>query len=152
MIAFGCTSGSFICPGDRIERTMHEATGAPAVTTAYSVLAALKHMGITKLSMGTPYTNFVNEEEIAFLAKNGIEVVKLHSLQLGETQEERRSIGRVPPEAAYRMCRMIDHPDAQAIFLSCTNLATIEIIEELERDLGKPVTPPIRRPSGVACR
>src|SRR5699024_3645335 len=32
-----------------------------------------------------------------------------------------------------------DHPEAQAIFVSCTNLPTYDILAPLERDLGKPV-------------
>jgi maleate cis-trans isomerase len=33
----------------------------------------------------------------------------------------------------------VDRPDAQAIFISCTNFGTLDIIESLEKKLGKPV-------------
>ena len=63
----------------------------------------------------------------------------MYGMQLGETQEERRGIGRVPPESLYRFVRHIDRDDADIIFLSCTNLATIKMIPELENEAGKPV-------------
>ena len=37
------------------------------------------------------------------------------------------------------MAREIDRPEADGIFISCTNFRTIEIIEQLEADTGKPV-------------
>ena len=38
-----------------------------------------------------------------------------------------------PAGAAYRLAR-----DADAIFISCTNFRTIDVLQELEQDLGKP--------------
>ena len=46
---------------------------------------------------------------------------------------------KVPPEAAFRLARLVDRPEAQAIFLSCTQMATIDVITDIERELGKPV-------------
>jgi maleate cis-trans isomerase len=87
----------------------------------------------------TPYVDFINEREEEFLTRHGFEVTSLHGLRLGETQAERRSIGRVPPEHVYRMARICDRPEAEAIFISCTNLATLDVIAQIEADLGKPV-------------
>ena len=33
----------------------------------------------------------------------------------------------------------VNRPDAQAIFISCSNFRTLEIIESLEKRFGKPV-------------
>ncbi len=38
-----------------------------------------------------------------------------------------------------RWQKKVDRPEAQAVFISCSNLRTLDIIEKLERDLGKPV-------------
>ncbi len=45
----------------------------------------------------------------------------------------------VTPERVAALAKEVDRPEAQAIFISCSNLRTLEIIESLERDLGKPV-------------
>lgn len=139
VIAWGCTSGSVIIPRQKLEASIVKAAGVPAVTTFGSVLAALKAFGVKKLSLGTPYVDFVNEEEVRLLEDSGFKVSAWYGLRLGETQEERRGIGRVPPESLFRLAQYIDRPDAEVIFLSCTNLATIEMIDELEAALGKPV-------------
>jgi maleate isomerase len=39
----------------------------------------------------------------------------------------------------YKLARMVNSPEAQAIFISCTNFRSLEVIEKLENDLGKPV-------------
>lgn len=139
LIAWGCTSGSIVLPRERLEASIVAASGLPAVSTIGAVLAALAAVGARTVSLGTPYVRFVNEAEVAFLEQAGIGVAAWYGMELGETQEERRGIGRVPPESLLRLVRHIDRPAADAIFLSCTNLAAIEMVSELERAIGKPV-------------
>jgi len=139
LIAYGCTSGSIVCPLDEIIAELSDRTGIPAIATAGSVVAALRALQVRRIAVATPYVDFINERETQFLAEHGFEVLALHGLRLGETQAERRSIGRVPPEHVYRMARICDRPEAEAIFISCTNLATLDVIAQIEADLGKPV-------------
>ncbi len=139
VVAYGCTSGSIICPLPQMLDQMGSRTNTPASAAAGAVIAALHAFGVKRVAVATPYVDFVNESEDRFLVEHGFEVTKLLGLNLGETQEERRGIGRVPPEQVYRMARAANTPDAEAIFISCTNLATIDVIESIERDLGKPV-------------
>ena len=139
IVAYGCTSGSIICPLPQLLKQMSDQTNTPAVVTAAAVVAALRALGVQRVALGTPYMDFVNQAEVKFLEDYGFKVTAMHGLQLGETQEERRGIGKVPPEAVFRLARLIDRPEAQAIFLSCTNLASIDVIAEIEQELGKPV-------------
>ena len=139
VIAWGCTSGSVVVPADQLEAQIVEASGIPAVTTINAVLAALDAVGAKRVALGTPYVDFVNQAEVKFLEDAGYGVTSMYGLELGETQEERRGIGRVPPESLFRLVRYIDRPEADTIFLSCTNLATVEMIAELEEEVGKPV-------------
>ncbi|WP_431285198.1 maleate cis-trans isomerase family protein [Humitalea sp. 24SJ18S-53] len=139
VIAYGCTSGSIVCSLQDIVQDLTERAKAPALATAGAVVAALRALGARRVAVATPYVDFVNESERSFLQDYGFEVASLHGLNLGETQEERRGIGRVPPEHVYRMARTCDRPDADAIFISCTNLPTLDVIAQIEADLGKPV-------------
>ena len=45
----------------------------------------------------------------------------------------------VPPESLFRLVRYIDRPEVDTIFLSCTNLATVQMIADIEEETGKPV-------------
>jgi len=139
IVAYGCTSGSIICPLPQLLSDMQEKSGVPAIATAGAVVAALRALNVKKVAVCTPYVDFVNESETSFLQDYGFEVLSMHGLQLGETQAERRGIGRVPPQHVWRMAREADRPDADAIFISCTNLATFDVLQQIEDDLGKPV-------------
>lgn len=139
VVAYGCTSGSIVCSLQDIVDDLKRRTGVPAVATAGAVVAALRALGAKCVAVATPYVDFVNESERRFLQDYGFEVAALHGLRLGETQEERRGIGRVPPEHIYRMALACDRPEADTIFVSCTNLATLDVIAQIEADLGKPV-------------
>lgn len=139
LILYACTSGSIVCPLPDILAGMRERSGKPVMATAGAVVAALRALKVRRVALATPYVEFVNESEISFLNAHDFEVTSMHGLQLGDTEVERRAIGRVPAEHAYRMARLVDRPEADAIFLSCTNLATFDVIAQIEADLGKPV-------------
>ena len=139
IVAWACTSGSVLMPPQSIEEKISAVTGCPAFCTITAVLAALKALGVQRIALGTPYVSFINETEIEFLEKAGFEVVSMYGLELGVTQEERRGIGRVPPQSMHRFCRHIDHDKADVIFISCANMAAIHEIEQIEAERGKPV-------------
>ena len=139
VVAYSCTSGSTMCPVPELLKTMTDKTGTPATAASAAVVAALRSLGVERISVGTPYTELVNTKQKLFLEQHGFRVETLKGLDLGHTQEERRGINRIPPEMAFRLARDVDRPDAQAVFLSCTALPTIDVIAELERELGKPV-------------
>ena len=48
---------------------------------------------------------------------------------------------RVPPDflTEYAVAASAKHPDADALFFSCGAMRSVEIVDELERRLGKPV-------------
>jgi maleate isomerase len=134
--AYACTSGSFVngIKGERqLVETMRSAGEAEAVTTSGALLAALTHLGIRRVATATPYDAQVTERLTTFLQEADVEVV--NSAHLGLSQE----IWTVPYEETLQLVRAADSADAEAIFVSCTNLATYDVIAPLEAELGKPV-------------
>lgn len=135
-IAYACTSGSFIygvgSDLDIIER-MEAASGASCTTTSTASVNALKAVEANKLAVVTPYAGEINERLRVFLEDSGFEVVSFKSLELV------RDIFAQPPGAAYQLAKEADTPEAQAVFISCTNFRTVEILDALEQDLEKPV-------------
>ena len=115
------------------------AGGRLVLCTSDAVLAAIRHMGITLLALATPRTEFVNRWECAWLAERGIDVVSVRVLQRGATAEARAGIGRISPDEAFDLALAADHPEAEALFISCTNFITLPIIEALESACNKPV-------------
>ncbi len=138
VVAFGCTSGSFISgPGydESVMAKMANATTAKVTTTSTAVLAALQAVGAQKIVLATPYTSDINQAELRFLEAAGYEVLNNKGLGLVEL----RDIMCQHPQTAYRLARSIDSPEADTIFISCTGFPTVDVLSQLELDLGKPV-------------
>jgi len=115
--------------GDRIASL----TGTCGLTAAQAILAALEHLGVKKLALGTPYPESISALGKAYWEAAGLDIVGYRRLagvaNIYDESEER----------AYRLAREADAPNADAILLSGTGLPTVGVLELLERDLGKPV-------------
>lgn len=111
-----------------------EATCKLRFITAFgSVLAALAHLGVRRIAFGTPYAMETTLRGKAHLEAHGIEVVHFGILP-GVV-----NIYDETPERAYQLGRMIDHAQADAVFLSGVGMPTVATLAALEADLGKPV-------------
>jgi maleate isomerase len=112
--------------------------GAPAVTAAGAVRAALQRLGVKRVALGTPYQQSVSEQGKAYWQAAGFEIVGYR--RLGDTG----SIYDETEERAYELARAADAPNADAVLLSGTGLPTIGVLERLERELRKPVVSSIQ--------
>lgn len=140
LIAYGCTAGSMVTPVEALPAFMSERTGLPAVTTAQALVEALRALGADKVALVTPYDRALNAHEVHFLGGHGIAVVHEEGFGYGAGgPQEYRNIARIRPGEVYALARQADRPEAEAILLSCTDLATMDAIERLEADCGKPV-------------
>ena len=139
VMAFGCTSCTYYVPPDEIRATMRENSGVPAILTADAVVTALRALGVKRISVIGPRTDLVTQREIEFLKDENFDVIAAKCLGLGATEEERRAIGRVPQQVLYRLALTANQKDSEALFISCTQLPTLEMIEPLEKLLRKPV-------------
>jgi maleate isomerase len=139
VIAFGCTSCTYFVPADQIKAVMSKETGVEAIVTSDAVVSAFHALNARRIALATPRTEFVNKREIAWLAEQGFEVTSYHGLQLGETTEERFNIGRIPTDVAFQLARIVDRAEADVVFISCTNFASLRAIARIEQEIGKPV-------------
>ena len=138
VIAFACTASSFVRGAegeDELRALIERAAGAPAVTTSGAVTAALQALAATSVALYTPYPAELNEREVAFLGGHGIRVV--HERGMGIT--EAVTIADVSTDELLAFVRGVPPPPADAIFLSCTNLATLDAIQPLEAEFDRPV-------------
>ncbi|MQA27199.1 MAG: Asp/Glu/hydantoin racemase [Micromonosporaceae bacterium] len=136
VVAYLCTSGSFI-NGVAAERGMRKVmrdTGAPdAVTTSGALAEVLKLLDIGTVSILTPYYADLTAKLQEFLSELGVRTAASDHLGLGG------GIWRVAYRTIAEHIHRVDRPDADAIFVSCTNLPTYDLIAPLEDALGKPV-------------
>lgn len=139
VICFGGTSASFLHGPDwdrSLRARMAKASGAiPVTTTSTASVRALRAFGVHRIVFVGPYLDDVTERGRQFFEASGFKV--LNAVGMGLDHD--RTIGRVTLEEVYHLARRGDHPDAEAVFISCTGLKTIGVLAALEQDLGKPV-------------
>ena len=137
IIVFHCTANSMengLAHEAALVETIQSASGCQTITTAQAIREAFARCGIKKLVLISPYVKQTNEHEVHYLSEAGFTV--LHELGLGLESD---GYSAVTPEEWMMIVKENTHPDADGYFLSCTNTRMIEAIEDLERDLDKPV-------------
>jgi maleate cis-trans isomerase len=87
------------------------------------------------IAVGTPYLDWVTESEVRFFEAAGFRVAATASLGL----EDGHAMAALTEREVGDLARRVNHPEADAIFLSCTDLPTVGVIARLEAELGKPV-------------
>jgi len=137
-IVFACTSGSFF-GGPSWERDLvtrlERVSSTRVITTSGAVTEALKTLGCRKITLVTPYTDAINQREQDFLVQKGFDVLGVRGLQRVVNTE----IGRLTPQDAYRLAKETFVPGSDALFISCTDFRTIEVIDQFEFELDVPV-------------
>ncbi|MEU9121767.1 decarboxylase [Streptomyces sp. NPDC048506] len=136
VIAYACTSGSFVggVAGERAMcAAMVQAGEVPSLTTSGALIEALRDMDARRIAVVTPYTKSVTDSLEDYLAEAGITVTG--RAYLGLT----RHIWKVPYRDVVDMARAAVVGAADALFISCTNLPTYDVIPQLEAELRMPV-------------
>ena len=119
-----------------INERMAKLTGVPCITMSSAILKALKALSVKKIGTATPLrTSSMLERMKAFMEANGFQVVPTKKLDL----ETHYDVSGQPPESAYRLMKSLNNKEVEAVVINNANLRTLEIIEPLEQDIGKPV-------------
>ena len=138
VIVFGCTTGSLVGGPEydrAIEKRITSVARRPVAVTARAVVEALEALGARRVAVGTPYIDDLNVLEKRFLEANGLEVVDIKGLGI----KDNRVIGRLKPSQVYELAKSLRVSSADAVFLSCTNMPTLDVVDVLEKELGLPV-------------
>ena len=137
VICYTCNSGTIVLGEERVMRELSAAAipTAKATTVITNVIDALERFAAKRIVIATPYVDAVNRLEEVYFKRRGFDVLALEGLGI-ETDAE---MARVSPDYLVEFVKSVDRPDAEAIFLSCGALRALDIVEPLERELGKPV-------------
>lgn len=136
VVAYACTSGSFIAgaAGEAaLVAGMLDAGAPAAITTSGALIRACTRLGVRRLAVLTPYVDDVTGRLLGFLAEHGISTVS--SLGLGLLGD----IWKTSYSAVLRAVAGLDLSGADALFVSCTNVPTYDVVTPLEQRLGIPV-------------
>jgi maleate cis-trans isomerase len=151
VVVYGCTSGSFFEGpdwNDMICRELTKITGAPTVTTAGAMAQCMLANHIRRVAVVTPYVELTNERLKQFLQHYGIEVARLETFDMLDMFDH----AKISPQQIYGKAKEVSGDDVDAIFVACTQLRALEVIDMLERDLGKRVYSAIQATAWQAYR
>jgi maleate isomerase len=136
VICYGCTCGSIVIGEEPVmEQIKKGAPKSKPMTLVTGVVDALRELSAQKLVVGTPYLDEINTLEAEFLLEKGFEVVDIQGLNVADGSQ----MGRVTPGYLKEFALSIDSPDADAIFISCGGIRSLDVAEEIEEAAGKPV-------------
>ena len=136
IISYSCTSGSIIIGEEKVMKEIKK--GAPyaiPMTLVTGVIDALNELNVKKIVVGTPYLDEINTLEAEFLINKGFEILDIQGLNL----ETGIQFGKVTPNYWKKFALELDRPEADAIFLSCGGIRSLEVVEEIESLTQKPV-------------
>ena len=135
-VAYGCTSGTIAAGYKTIKSKINLAKPDAKVTTPItSAIKALRALNIKKISIFTPYTKMINDSVINYFNKENIIINSLTYLDIASDLD----IGKVDQNYLLEVLSKIDLEDCEALFVSCTALPVLSIINKLEKKLNKVV-------------
>ena len=135
-VAYGCTSGTIAAGYSSIYEKVNLAKPNTKVTTPItSAIKAIKKFNINKISVFTPYTDEINQSVVEYFKKENIEVVSLSYFDIASDLD----IGKVDPDYLSEVLTKIDLSKSDGLFVSCTALPVLSLIDKLEKKLDKVV-------------
>lgn len=135
-IIFSCTAASATIGDGAVARAIASGRpGVPVVTPSGAARAALAALGAARVALVTPYLPATTVPMVRYFEAEGVTLTAAHCLGL----EDDREMARVAAETIVGAAEAADSPEADAVFLSCTALPALALVDRLEARLGKPV-------------
>ena len=134
VVAYGCTSGTIAAGIDQIINKIKSAKpNCKVITPITSAVKALKHLNLKKISVFTPYPQAINEKVINYFKNEKFDIKSFASFNL----ESDLDIGKVDQNHLFEVLSNMDLKDSEALFVSCTALPALSIIDKLEKKINK---------------
>tara|TARA_Y100000996_G_C22513389_1_gene639384 strand:- start:91 stop:831 length:741 start_codon:yes stop_codon:yes gene_type:complete len=133
-VVYGCTSGTIATGFNSIENKIKKAKPEAKVSApSESSIKALKKLNIKKIAVFTPYPKKLNDEVIDFFKGQNFSISSNSYFDIDSDID----IGKVDPDYLYEVLSKMELQDAEALFISCTALPALSIIDKLEKKIGK---------------
>ena len=136
-VAFGCTSATVAMGVAATHKAIQKGRPGVGISDPISAtLAALDYLRCRRIALITPYRPAINVAVEKFLLEAGIKLVAKGCFPL-DTDRER---SRLTSDTIIKIIEdFVDGLSVDGIFIACTALQTVAVVDELERRTGKPV-------------
>ena len=135
-VVYGCTSGTIAAGYDTIKKKINLAKPEAKVTTpSTAAINALKKMNIKNVAIFTPYSKALNDDVVKYFENQNFKITSNAYFDITNDLD----IGKVDEDYLYKTLLEMDLGNADCLFISCTALPALSIIEKLEKKLNKVV-------------
>ena len=135
-VAYGCTSGTIAIGENSIKEKIQIAKPGCYVTTPItSAIKAFQLMNVKKIAVFTPYPESVNKTIYEYFSIKNIDVLSFGTFNLDLDAD----FANIDPKYLSETLIKLDISGADALFISCTALPALEILDEVEKKINKPV-------------
>jgi len=151
VIAYGCTAAGFVAGPDgeaKLAKDLQAVTGTPVVTTARSMVLALRELGARRIALVSPYSESVNRALMKFLDEDEIRVEELASFNAPDVD----ALGRITESQVAELARKTMSASCDAMFIACSQLPTLGVLDGLSVEFGRPVMSSIKATAMQARR
>jgi len=136
VLCYTCSSGVMVIGEQKVFAALQQADPKAKPTTVMTgSVRALRALNAKKLVVMTPYLDEVNETVRRFLTERDFDILDLHGLNITDNSD----VDRLEPGFIHEFARGLDRADADALFLCCGAMRSLDIVGALEQDLKKPV-------------
>ncbi len=136
-VGYGCTSGSAQIGSGRVAEAVRAGKSTEEVSDPVTALIrACRAMQVTRIGLLSPYIQSVSRRLCDVLEEAGIGIVAFASF---EESEEGRVAQIAPSSIKEAAIRLAGSADMDAVFVSCTNLRTLDLIDTVEAETGVPM-------------
>jgi maleate cis-trans isomerase len=143
VIAYGCTAAGFVAGPEgeaRLAQDLQTVTGTAVVTTARSMVLALRELGARRIALVSPYSESVNRALMKFLDEDEIEVEELASFNAADVD----ALGRITEDEVADLARRTMTDSCDVMFIACSQLPTFGVLDSLSAEFGRPVMSSIK--------
>jgi len=143
-VLYGCTSAT-LTHGVQFDKKLSQDIAAHTkggsspticITAASALVQSISALGMKKVGFSSPYLGEINDKAVEFMAASGIETVA--RADIGR-ELDNYGQGELTPDQVYDLAMKVNKPEVDAIVLSCTDMRSVEVIDRVENDTGKPV-------------
>tara|TARA_Y100000590_G_scaffold453116_1_gene597545 strand:+ start:484 stop:1233 length:750 start_codon:yes stop_codon:yes gene_type:complete len=133
-IAYACTSGTIAIGEDKVKEKIQLAKPGCYVTTPItSAIKAFTEMNVKKIALFTPYPESVNKTILEYFNRKNINITSFSTFNIDLDED----IASVDPKYLLKTLVELNISDAEALFISCTALPALEILEKVEKKTKK---------------
>lgn len=137
-IGYGCTSASTIIGEEKVSKILNNFhPGIPTSNPLTAAKAAFEVLNVHKIALLTPYSPDVTLAIQKKFNESGISVELIGSY----FEENDEIVGKIDEESILQaVIKLGLNEKCDGVFISCTSLRAINIIEKAEKVIGKPIT------------